>query len=156
MTYTPPGGEATTRQFDLVVGADGAGSLVRRAMQEQISGFTVQTTKLPNYLTMIELDRLSDQLDPNYLQGLATRPFCVAGAIKGDEDSDAPRWFCAIGTRNELVVRLHRGRPAVTWPALPPGPRPREPDGVAAFAKRTCYHVGQKLVCSALHGGARC
>jgi hypothetical protein len=38
---------------------------------------------------------LTVKLDPTYLQALATRPFCVAGAIKGDEDSDVPRWFCA-------------------------------------------------------------
>lgn len=30
---------ASTRRFDLIVGADGAGSVVRRAMQEQVAGF---------------------------------------------------------------------------------------------------------------------
>jgi len=102
VTATPPGGEPTTREFDLVVGADGAGSAVRRAMQNQLDGFTVQTKTLPNYLTMIELDRLTDQLDETYLQALGTRPFCIAGAIAGDHDSAGPRWFCAVGTRRRL------------------------------------------------------
>src|SRR3712207_9154708 len=71
-------------------------------MQRHVPGFTVARKSLPNYLTMIALDRLSDQLDETYLQALATRPFCVAGAIPGDEESDGPRWFCGIGTRREL------------------------------------------------------
>jgi kynurenine 3-monooxygenase len=79
VTFTPPGGTATTSTFDLVIGADGAGSVVRAAMHRQLVGFTVQSRELPNYLTMIELDRLDDQLDENYLQALATRPFCMAG-----------------------------------------------------------------------------
>jgi hypothetical protein len=85
-----------------VIGADGAGSVVRQGMEKQVSGFTVTRKTLPNYRTMIALDRLSDQLDETYLHALATRPFCVAGAIAGDEESESPRWFCAIGTRRPL------------------------------------------------------
>lgn len=153
LTFVPPGGEATTRQFDLVVGADGAGSTVRRAMQQQLQGFTVAQKSLPNYLTMIELDRLSDQLDETYLQALATRPFCVAGAIAGDDDTKGPRWFCAIGTRRPLAFSsrdearqyLRRTCPRVLDLA--------SDAAVSAFAARTCYHIGQKLTCSRLDGG---
>jgi kynurenine 3-monooxygenase len=153
LSYTPPGGDPLTRQFDLVVGADGAGSSVRAAMQTQIPGFTVVQRSLPNYLTMIALDRLTDQLDETYLQALATRPFCVAGAIPGDEESDGPRWFCGIGTRHELSFSsaaearsyLRRNCPRVLDLA--------SEDSIAAFAGRTCYHVGKKLTCSRLDGG---
>lgn len=155
VTWTPPGAAPTTRRFDLVVGADGAGSLVRRAVQEQVPGFEVQRAELPNYLTMVELDRLSDQLDPHYLQALATRPFCVAGAIKADDDGSAPRWFCGVGTRRELRFGsidearawLRRHCPRILDLA--------SPEAVAAFARRRCHHIGQKLSCSSLSAG-RC
>jgi kynurenine 3-monooxygenase len=153
LSYTPPGGDTLIRQFDLVVGADGAGSMVRAAMEQQLPGFTVTSKTLPNYLTMIALDRLDDQLDETYLQALATRPFCVAGAIPGDEESDGPRWFCGIGTRRELSFSsaaeartyLRRNCPRVLDLA--------SEASVAAFAGRTCYHVGRKLTCSRLDGG---
>src|SRR5436309_1161740 len=77
--------------------------LVRHAMLQQIGGFTVESKSLPNYCTMIELDRVGDEMDRNYLHGLSTRPFCVAGAIKGEKGSDTSRWFCAVGTKAKAV-----------------------------------------------------
>jgi kynurenine 3-monooxygenase len=153
VTYTPPGAEPTTEQFHLVVGADGAGSVVRRAMAEQVSGFTVTTRSLPNYLTMIELDRLSDQLDPTYLQALATRPFCMAGAIKGEDGSDKPRWFCAIGTRRSLSFDSTDAARRYLRRACPRVLDLASPKAVSEFAQRACYHIGQKLLCSQLHAG---
>ena len=44
-----------------------------------------------NYCTMIELDRVGDRLDRNYLHGLSTAPFCVAGAIRGDHGPQSSR-----------------------------------------------------------------
>jgi kynurenine 3-monooxygenase len=147
------GGEATTRRFDLVIGADGAGSLVRRAMEKQVPGFSVRTASLPNYLTMIELDRLSDQMDETYLQALATRPFCVAGAIAGDERSTEPRWFCGIGTRRALAFTSATDAHRYLRQHCPRVLDLASERSVSAFAGRTCYHVGQKLTCSALHAG---
>jgi kynurenine 3-monooxygenase len=153
VTVAPPGGEAIARPCRLIIGADGAGSSVRRAMEQQISGFTVETKSLPNYLTMIELDRLSDQLDPTYLQALSTRPFCLAGAIKGDEDSDVPRWFCAIGTRQALSFEDADAAHRFLRKACPRVLDLASPKAITEFAHRTCYHIGQKLLCSQLHGG---
>jgi 2-polyprenyl-6-methoxyphenol hydroxylase-like FAD-dependent oxidoreductase len=153
LTVVPPGGEATTRQFDLVVGADGAGSTVRRAMQRQFQGFVVAQKSLPNYLTMIELDRLSDQLDETYLQALATRPFCIAGAIAGDDDTKGPRWFCAIGTRRPLAFSSRHEARRYLRRSCPRVLDLASDAAVSAFAERTCYHIGQKLTCSRLQGG---
>jgi 2-polyprenyl-6-methoxyphenol hydroxylase-like FAD-dependent oxidoreductase len=153
VTSSVAGAETLTRRFDLVIGADGAGSVVRAAMENQVPGFSVQRKSLPNYVTMIELDRLSDQLDQSYLHALATRPFCIAGAIKGDEQSAAPRWFCAIGTKARLTFTspsdarqyLRRRCPRVLDLA--------SSRAIEAFAGRACYHIGQKLTCSRLHAG---
>jgi kynurenine 3-monooxygenase len=146
-------GAEETRQFDLVVGGDGAGSVVRQAMQDQVSGFTVETRSLPHYCTMIELDRVFGRLDRSYLHGLSTSPFCVAGAIRGDEGPESSRWFCAVGTRtrasyastDEARKFLRRRAPRVL--------ELTSDEQVAAFAHRACYHIGQKLTCSQLRGG---
>ena len=153
VTYESSGGEAASRHFDLIIGADGAGSVVRRAMQRQVPGFTVETSSIPNYVTMIALDRLHDQMDKRYLQALSIRHFYVAGAIPGDDGPDTPRWFCAIGTDHELSLSsaqearefFHRTCPQILELA--------SDESVAAFADRTCYHVGQSLTCSQLHAG---
>lgn len=103
LTHASPGGAPVTKRFDLIVGADGAGSAVRNAMLQQVAGFTVETKSFPNYCTMIELDRVGDRLDPNYLHGLSVRPFCVAGAIWGEHGPGSARWFCAVGTKAKQV-----------------------------------------------------
>jgi kynurenine 3-monooxygenase len=45
-----------------VVGGDGAGSVVRKALVDQVAGFTVETRSFPNYCTMIELDRAASSV----------------------------------------------------------------------------------------------
>lgn len=153
LTVAVKSGPPTTRTFDLIVGADGAGSTIRAALQDQIPGFTVSAKSFPNYCTMIELDEVGNRLDENYLHGLSTRPFCVAGAIKGEEGSASARWFCAIGTKNQIEFSsadearhfLRERCPRVLEFAG---------DGqVEAFAQRTCYHIGRSLNCSQFHGG---
>ncbi len=153
LTYTPKSGDAVTQHFDFIIGGDGAGSVVRNALLQQIPGFTVETKSLPNYCTMIELDRVGDQLDPHYLHGLSNSPFCAAGAIKGEQGPGSDRWFCAVGTKAKLafasaeeVRRYFRKRcPRILELA--------SDEAIAAFAQRTCYHIGRKLTCSHLYGG---
>ena len=58
-------GESIVRSFDLLVGADGAGSTVRSALQARISGFAVTSKSFPNYCTMIELDKVGGRPDKN-------------------------------------------------------------------------------------------
>jgi kynurenine 3-monooxygenase len=153
LTYRPKSGDAATKQFDLVIGADGAGSVVRNAMLEQIPGFTAEKKSFPNYCTMIELDRVGDQLDENYLHGLSINPFCVAGAIKGERGSDRARWFCAVGTKAKMAFSSPEEAASFFHERCPRILELASEESVAAFAQRTCYHIGQKLTCSQLHGG---
>ena len=152
VTYSAQSGERR-EQFDLMVGADGAGSVVRKAMTEQLPGFTVETRSFPNYCTMIELDRVGDQMDENYLHGLSIRPFCVAGAIKGDRGSDAARWFCAVGTKGPQTFAAPEDARRFFRERCPRVLDLTSEEKVAAFAQRTCYHIGKTLTCSRLHGG---
>jgi kynurenine 3-monooxygenase len=153
LTVAPKSGPPMTRTFDLIVGADGAGSTIRAALRDQIPGFTVTAKSFPNYCTMIELDKVGNLLDKNYLHGLSTSPFCVAGAIKGDEGSLSARWFCAIGTKKHIEFPSAEEARRFLQERCP---RVLEFTGdkqVEAFAKRTCYHIGRSLNCSQFHGG---
>lgn len=153
VSHASPSGAPTTIPFDFIVGADGAGSVVRNALREQVPGFTVETASFPNYCTMIELDRVGDRMDRNYLHGLSVRPFCVAGAIKGDAGGDTSRWFCAVGTKAKQEFASAAAARDFFRERVPRILELTSDDKVAAFAQRTCYHIGQTLTCSTLHGG---
>jgi kynurenine 3-monooxygenase len=153
LTYDSKSTNTPTKRFDLIIGADGAGSIVRKAMLDQVPGFTVQTKSFPNYCTMIELDQVGDQLDKNYLHGLSVRPFCVAGAIKGDHGSGTSRWFCAVGTKAKQVFSSTNDAHRFLHKRIPRVLELTSDEKIAAFAQRTCYHLGQTLTCSQLHGG---
>ena len=143
----------TTGRFDLVVGADGGGSVVRRAMQQQVCGFVVRTTSIPTYVTMIELSRVGDRLDKHYLQALSVRHFNVAGAVNGDDGPQSARWFCCVGSKEALAWRsvddareyFRRVCPAILDLA--------SDDDIAAFVQRPACHVGRTASCSQLHAG---
>jgi 2-polyprenyl-6-methoxyphenol hydroxylase-like FAD-dependent oxidoreductase len=153
LTCVSKSGDTTMRPFDFIMGGDGAGSVVRNAMSEQIPGFTVETRSFPNYCTMIELDRVGDHMDEHYLHGLSVRPFCVAGAIKGDRASDAPRWFCAVGTKAKQEFSSAEDARRFFAERVPRVLELTSEEKIAAFAERTCYHIGKTLTCSQLHGG---
>lgn len=153
LTYASKSGGSLTEHFDFIIGGDGAGSVVRKAMQEQIPGFTVETNSFPNYCTMIELDRVGNQLDRNYLYGLSVRPFCVAGAIKGEDGPDSSRWFCAVGTKSKQEFSSVEDARNFFGKRVPRVLELTSEEKIAAFARRTCYHIGQTLTCSQLYGG---
>jgi 2-polyprenyl-6-methoxyphenol hydroxylase-like FAD-dependent oxidoreductase len=153
LTCASRSGDLVTQRFDFIVGGDGAGSVVRNAMLQQIPGFTVETKSFPNYCTMIELDRVGDQLDPHYLHGLSLSPFCAAGAIKGEHGPGSERWFCAVGTKTKLAFASAEEVRQYFRKRCPRILDLASEDAIAAFAQRTCYHIGRKLTCSQLHGG---
>jgi kynurenine 3-monooxygenase len=146
-------GTAHTQQFDLVAGCDGVGSVVRRAMAAQVPNFRVETNSYPNYCTMIELDRVNGDMDPRYLHGLAVRPFCVAGAIRPDPGSEAPRWFCAVGTKQKKTFTSVAEAREFLQSRAPRVLELTTDDQVAAYATRQCYDIGRTLACSQLYGG---
>lgn len=153
LTFQSADGVAHKAGFDLVVGADGAGSLVRQAMAEQLPGFAVHTGSFPNYCTMIELDQVDAGMDPHYLHGLSVRPFCVAGAIKPDAGSMTPRWFCAVGTKAHQTFGSPDEVRGYFRSRVPRLLDLTSAEKIAAFAERPCYHIGKTLHCSQLYGG---
>lgn len=153
VTFDAGSKKAEPRQFDFIIGSDGAGSVVRTAMKQHVPGFAVATRSYPNYCTMIELDRVGGDLDPHYLHGLSVRPFCVAGAIRPDAGSDRPRWFCAVGTKAKQTFASPDEARQFFRTRAPRVLELTSDEKVAAFAERTCYDIGRTLACSQLYGG---
>lgn len=152
VTFTSTSGRLT-RTFDLVVGADGAGSVVRRALEEQIPGFSVETHSIPNYVTMIELDQVGDKLDKHYLQALSVRHFNVAGAVNGDDGPDSPRWFCCVGSKEPLTLSSVQEARAYFGEVCPAILDMASESEIEAFVSRPTSHIGLSATCSQLHGG---
>jgi 2-polyprenyl-6-methoxyphenol hydroxylase-like FAD-dependent oxidoreductase len=146
-------GEVADRRFDLVVGADGAGSAVRTAMTEQVEGFTVETSTVPNYGLLLELDQVGDKLDKHFLNGLAVRPLALAAVIVDEDKPDGVRWLCVLGVNKPIT--FDSPEHATDWLR---GHVPRtleltSAQAIAEFAGRRFVHLGQRLTCSSLHGG---
>lgn len=82
---------ASLRHFDLVCGADGAGSRTREEL-----GIRFESGQFSNCSTMIRMDQNLDELDPTFLHFFSFPPvMLVAGAVNGPQN---PLWFCQIGT----------------------------------------------------------
>eukprot|EP00930_Biecheleria_cincta_P046733 TRINITY_DN3226_c0_g1_i1.p1 TRINITY_DN3226_c0_g1~~TRINITY_DN3226_c0_g1_i1.p1 ORF type:complete len:452 (+),score=68.05 TRINITY_DN3226_c0_g1_i1:49-1404(+) len=87
--------EPVTHRFDVVVGADGAGSQLRCAMTE-LPGFSVNSMDLNNYSIMLHMDKNTCNLDPGFLHIFSVNPVLVAGAINGEGGKTDPLWFCQV------------------------------------------------------------
>ena len=147
------GGEVAGRRFDLVVGADGAGSAVRTAMTEQVDGFTVQTSAVSNYGLLLELDQVGDKLDRHCLNGLAFSPLALAAVIVDEDKPDGVRWLCVLGV-NKPITFDSPGQ-ATDWlrEHVPRTLELTSEQAIAEFARRQFVHLGQRLTCSSLHAG---
>jgi len=142
-----------TRQFDFIIGADGGGSVVRQAMEDQINNFTTTYREIPNYATMLELDQNTDELDPSYLYIMSVKPFCVAGAINGESGKDTARWFCAVGSNNETHYNSVDDARQFFQNHAPNLLKFASEDSLKTFTQLTCYHIGRQITCSQLYGG---
>ena len=98
-------GTASVRTFDLVVGADGGGSAMRRAM-EQRCGCAVRSVDLDNHSLMLHFDAVDAEahLDPTILYVMNASPLCVAGAINGRAGAGDPLWFCQVGFKGKATA----------------------------------------------------
>jgi 2-polyprenyl-6-methoxyphenol hydroxylase-like FAD-dependent oxidoreductase len=146
-------GVVAGRRFDLVIGADGAGSAVRAAMQEQIEGFTVQTSSVPNYGLMLELDRVGDQLDRHYLNGLAMNPLVLAAVIVDEDQPDGVRWRSVIGVKRPLTFNSPDEATAWLRKHCPRALDLTSEQKIAEFSRRQAVPLGLGLSCSHLYAG---
>lgn len=146
-------GEVAARRFDLVIGADGAGSAVRTAMAEQVEEFTVETSVVPNYGLLLELDQVGDKLDKHFLNGLAFSPLALAAVIVDEDKPDGVRWLCVLGVNKP--ISFVSAEQATDWlrEHVPRTLDLTSEQAIAEFARRQFVHLGQRLTCSNLHAG---
>ncbi|MEM6428673.1 MAG: NAD(P)/FAD-dependent oxidoreductase [Deinococcota bacterium] len=142
-----------TRVFDLIIGADGGGSVVRRSLEQQLPEFTTEYDEIPNYTTMLELDQNVSELAENYLYVFSMNPFCVAGAVIGDSAEQPFRWFCAVGTSYEQHYESAQAARQMFEKKAPKVLEMVSESSLASFAERKCFHIGKMLSCSQLYGG---
>jgi kynurenine 3-monooxygenase len=155
-----PGASGPRREtFDLIVGCDGAGSSVRRALQKQLAGFEVASSELANHSTMLALDlagagAASGSLDPNWLHVLSPPPvMMVAGAICGPGGKGDPLWFCQVGRAGKHAFASVDEARALLVAAYPGIERLASVAAIEAFAQREALPTGKAKACSSLHGG---
>eukprot|EP00435_Cladocopium_sp_Y103_P039325 s1523_g10.t1 len=89
-------GDRAVHEFDVVVGADGAGSKLRGAMSK-LPSFTMESINMENYSIMLHMDQNTSELDPGLLHIFGIDPLLVAGAINGKGGKSDPLWFCQVG-----------------------------------------------------------
>ncbi len=145
--------EQITKGFDLIIGADGGGSIVRQSMEQQLPEFTTEYDEIPNYTVMVELDQNISELDENYLYVFNLNPFCCAGAVIGDDPEKSFRWFCAVGTNYEQSYDSVEAARQMFKKKAPRVLEMISESSLASFAERKCFHIGKMLSCSQLHGG---
>ncbi|MEO1286426.1 MAG: NAD(P)/FAD-dependent oxidoreductase [Chloroflexota bacterium] len=146
-------GISQVREFDFIIGADGGGFVVRQAMIDQIPEFTTTYREIPNYATMLEFDQNTQELDPSYLYIMSINPFCVAGAINGETNQDPARWFCAVGSNDEVVyesladVKQNFQKSASSLLKF------ASDRSLNHFIQLKSHHIGRQVTCSQLYGG---
>jgi len=149
---------ASREAFDVVVGCDGAGSAVRRALQAQRPGFRVESAELANHSTMLALDLVGSAgappLDASWLWVLSPpATMLVAGAICGPRGKDDPLWFCQVGRAGKQTFASPEEARALLARAHPGIERLASAAAIAAFSRREALPTGRSKACSALHGG---
>lgn len=146
-------GTVQGRDFDLVIGADGAGSVVRAAMERQVDGFTVTVDSLANWGKVLELDLVGDAHDREHLQAVTLNPFTMAGVIHDADAPDGVRWLSVLGTKEPLDFTDVAQARAWMKKKMPKAMPLASDDAVAAMVRRASVPLGRRLMCSTLHGG---
>ena len=147
-----------TYEFDLIVGSDGGGSMVRNEMLISIPEFTVHSYSMENYSRMIHLDKNVNNLDPGYLyiMGLPRRQVVrVAGAINSEKGRDEapPKWFCQVGTvGNPVYASVEEAKQHIgaDYPSIL---NYVSDQSLRDFSTRECIPTGKSKVCSSFVGG---
>lgn len=107
-TITVEGGENPgIHQYDLIIGADGAGSIVRRCMNDQIEDFTAEKFEGKHFIKNLYLDNREEvkkHCSPNrgYLRSILGYPTIFA-TLKY-ENNETAIGICHVGPEKKLTT----------------------------------------------------
>jgi len=166
--------EFSMEQFDLIVAADGAGSLSRTALAVNDNlNFHIDDFDNKNHSMMIHFDQNTQELNPSYLYLLSPPPvLCVAGAINGPDNDNTilsstssfqsstltsnPKWYCQISFPG--LKSFHNGKEVKDFliqniPVYSKMLKYISDDALDEFVKQPCVHIGKAKRCSTFHYG---
>jgi 2-polyprenyl-6-methoxyphenol hydroxylase-like FAD-dependent oxidoreductase len=161
-------------QFDLIVAADGAGSLSRTSIAHNNDlKFHIDNFDNKNHSMMIHFDQNTQELNPSYLYVFSPPPvFCIAGAINGSNNDNIlssstsssssststsnPKWYCQIAftdsksfhNRKEVKDFLIQNIPFYSEML-----KYISDDALDEFVKQPCTPMGKAKRCSTFHYG---
>ena len=151
----------TLRSFDLIVGADGAGSVVRDSCLK-VPGFTVETYSLNNYSIMVKMDQNTEDFDPGILHVANAWPFVIFGAVNGESKGEQD-WFCLLGFNHRHSFKGScckyssiddpLGAAKKYMQATPLLANCVSDEELRNLIQRGCHHVGRGAKCSTFHLG---
>ncbi|MFN3163025.1 MAG: FAD-dependent oxidoreductase [Pseudohongiellaceae bacterium] len=167
--------QETSARFDLIVGADGAGSLVRRALEQQ-QYLHCQKSSIPNYSRILKLDSgdAAQLFDPSLLHMFSLMPWAVGGAIldktrqcSSIAATTPKQFFVQMGYQNDRSLngtdeaRQMLASIKFDLPGNHNGAGPKKAtlldfvsdSELESFAKRDVYHTGKTVICSQIYGG---
>ena len=105
LTYDSDSAGQATDTYDLIVAADGGGSIIRASAEKNAANFTLTHRDASYFCKMIALDKAVGQLDETQLHVLSLKYPCVAGAINGPGGKDDPIWFCQVPFSSRKAFR---------------------------------------------------
>ena len=164
--------EFSMEQFDLIVAADGAGSLSRTTLANNNNlKFHIDSFDNKNHSMMIHFDQNTEELNPSYLYAFSPPPvFCIAGAINGSTNDNSlsstsssssstssnPKWYCQIAftgyksfhNRKEVKDFLIQNIPFYSEML-----HYISDNALDEFVKQPCIPIGKAKRCSTFHYG---
>tara|TARA_R110002073_G_scaffold37621_6_gene108392 strand:+ start:4780 stop:6165 length:1386 start_codon:yes stop_codon:yes gene_type:complete len=175
LTFANKTGVQESMNFDLIVAADGAGSLFRRSLEDK-QLLTTTRYSIPNYSRILHLDTNdpATAFDPALLHLFSLRPWAVGGAILDAEaahkstdvvaESLAKDFYVQMGYSDDKPIGTMKSvrelltnivvRPQSGTASNPLGNYVSD-DETKAYAARDVYHTGRTVECSTLVGN-RC
>jgi kynurenine 3-monooxygenase len=139
--------------FDCIVAADGGGSVLRAQAEQQDPDYNLTKKDVGYHCKMVTMNRNTEALDPNYLQVLSPKGFCVAGAINGPEGPAEPLWFCFVPYESDVRFDSLQEVKDHFKDRCPKLLNYVTDDELTAFASRPSQNIGRVTQSSRLYAG---
>ncbi|MEP1144216.1 MAG: NAD(P)/FAD-dependent oxidoreductase [Henriciella sp.] len=146
-------GSSRDETYDLIIAADGGGSVVRKLAEQIVPGFTVERKAQPYFTRIIALDNAKVSLDPTRLHVLSLPYMSVTGAINGPGGPSDPIWFCQIPFATDKPFESLESTRKFLTKHMPQIADLVTEDEVISFSERPAYNIGRVTKNSQAYAG---